>query len=161
MDSLSSTQGSDMKFGQVVSRSSKSRRWLSGQEGTLYEIPVVFVTLVILVSVFLKAGWKGVLVALAILVGGALCVGLVALIYFKVVQTSRILSWLVQFLGGCAYRTLVGGAILGILDGFLFVIRNDEKFIQAVLWPEGIILAAWCLWASGRQASANVGKVKT
>jgi|GEM_PF-4571835 len=131
---------------------------LREEKGRLYEIPVLIIFVLIFlagaVPVFQKHGAQGLLyLAFIVILIGAFFGGF-AWFYLKVVEPSRILRTWVQYLTGVAVDLLLGGFILGIFDGFFFVVYPDLKF-GLVAGIEFGALVLFGLWHSYYQMRKN------
>lgn len=127
---------------------------LRNERGTLYEVPLLILFLVLVLAVgvpiFRNEGVSGLIhLALGVVLVGAIIASF-AWAYLKFIETSLNLKKMVQYLTGVMVDLLFGGFIVGILDGFLFLVFPDLKF-DLVVGIEGSLLLAFSLWHSYHQ----------
>jgi hypothetical protein len=127
---------------------------LRSERGTLYEIPLLIVILLLVlavgVPVFHQQGITGLLrLALGVILIGALIAGF-AWAYLKFIETSPSRKKMVQYLTGVMVDLLFGGFIVGIFDAFLFLVFPDLK-LDIVVGIEGALLLAFSLGHSYHQ----------
>ncbi len=134
----------------------RSRLW-GDERGTLYEIPVLIIALLLVgavaVPAVMKHGWRGLVTLIGLLLlclaGIAAFVGLVWA-YNRFIAPNRVMSAVIETFFGIVLRMLAGAFFVGIFDGFFFEVY-PELSVGKVMAVEGALLfalSAWHTWHS-------------